>query len=90
MSAEEDNPPNNAEEVTEGPSEEVTETEAVTEDAPKEEVVEEPCKEVIIKKKMITDACQPNNMGGEQNAVVQPLLTGLSHPFMTTSYAQRS
>jgi len=86
MSAEEDNPPNNAEEVTEGPSEEVTETEAVTEDAPKEEVVEEPCKEVIIKKKMITDACQPNNMGGEQNAVVQPLLTDLYQITMAYAY----
>ncbi len=42
-----------------------------------QEVVEEPCEEVIIKKKMITDACQPNDLGNEQNAVVQPLLTGV-------------
>ena len=44
---------------------------------PTDEVVEEPCKEVIVKKRMTTNACQPNNMGNEQNAVVQPLLTGL-------------
>ena len=48
---------------------------------PTDEVVEEPCKEVIVKKRMTTNACQPNNMGNEQNAVVQPLLTGLLNFF---------
>ena len=51
----------------------------MSEDKPEEptEVVEEPCEEVIVKKRMTTNACQPNDMGNEQNAVVQPLLTGL-------------
>ena len=53
----------------------------MSEDKPVEEpveVTEEPCEEVILpKKRMTTNACQPNNMGNEQNAVVQPLLTGL-------------
>ena len=46
--------------------------------AEQNEVIEEPCEEVVIKKRMFGDACQPNDMGGEQNAVVQPLLTGLN------------
>lgn len=44
-----------------------------------DEVVEEPAKEVIIKKKMKTNACIPNmGLGSHyQNSVVQPLLTGI-------------
>jgi len=53
---------------------------------PTDEVVEEPCKEVIVKKRMTTNACQPNNMGNEQNAVVQPLLTDLYQITMAYAY----
>ena len=53
----------------------------MSEDNPVEEpveVTEEPCEEVILpKKRMTTNACQPNQLGNEQNSVVQPLLTGL-------------
>merc|ERR1712045_444816 len=60
----------------------------MSEDKPEEptEVVEEPCEEVIVKKRMTTNACQPNDMGNEQNAVVQPLLTDLYQITMAYAY----
>jgi len=51
------------------------------------EVTEEPCEEVILpKKRMTTNACQPNSLGNEQNSVVQPLLTDLYQITMAYAY----